>query len=76
MRVYFSGGSPLPESYIRKPSPDVMLSFFVDAGVKKTKNKKTGKWKVKAANCKPYSRLRKCMEIRKKAKRNKNGKPD
>ena len=30
MRVYFSGGSPIPETYLRDPSPDIMLSFWVD----------------------------------------------
>lgn len=30
MRVFFSGGSPIPETSLKKP--DIMLSFFVDGG--------------------------------------------
>lgn len=31
MRIYFSGGSPIPEANLRDPPPDIMLSMFVDA---------------------------------------------
>lgn len=30
MRIYFSGGSPIAETYCKKP--DIMLSFYVDVG--------------------------------------------
>jgi hypothetical protein len=30
LRIYFSGGSPIPETSLDKP--DIMLSYYVDVG--------------------------------------------
>lgn len=53
MRVYFSGGSPIPETCLDKP--DIMLSFFVDVGKRGLPNTRL----VKAMNIRKKAKEKK-----------------
>lgn len=70
MRLYFSGGSPIVESHVKKP--DVMMSFWCHTTM--INETKPGKKKKKRKPVKPNSRMRNLMALRQEAKAKKGKK--